>query len=50
MCSVGGGDFNLDIEEMEVEEFKCKDCGNTFKSIGKEAICPSCQSENVMKL
>ncbi len=31
MCSVGGGEFSLDIEEMDVVEYKCRACGNIFK-------------------
>ncbi len=27
MCSVGGGEFSLDIEEMDVVEYKCRACG-----------------------
>ena len=25
----------------------CKECGNTFKGLGKKVVCPSCQSDNV---
>ncbi len=50
MCSVGGGDFNLEIEELEFERFQCKDCGNKFEGMGEDVICPSCQSENVVKI
>ena len=44
------------IEEVEVREtktitktkkYKCLDCGNDFKGLGKKVICPSCQSDNV---
>ena len=24
-----------------------KDCGNSFKGLGKKVVCPSCQSDNV---
>jgi predicted Zn-ribbon and HTH transcriptional regulator len=50
MCSVGGGDFNLEVEELELERYKCKDCGNKFEGMGDSAVCPSCQSENVVKI
>jgi DNA-directed RNA polymerase subunit RPC12/RpoP len=49
MCSVGGGDFDLEIEKMEVERYKCNDCGNKFDAMGEKVVCPSCQSENVVK-
>jgi Zn finger protein HypA/HybF involved in hydrogenase expression len=49
MCSVGGTDFEFEIEEIEVERYKCNDCGNKFDAMGEKVICPSCQSENVVK-
>ncbi|MCW3135372.1 MAG: hydrogenase maturation nickel metallochaperone HypA [Canidatus Methanoxibalbensis ujae] len=49
MCSVGGGDFNLEIEELEAVKYKCKDCGNTFDAIGTSVRCPSCESSNVVR-
>ena len=27
--------------------YNCKDCGNSFKGLGKKVVCPSCQSDNV---
>ena len=30
-----------------IKKYKCLDCGNDFKGLGKKVICPSCQSENV---
>jgi Zn finger protein HypA/HybF involved in hydrogenase expression len=50
MCSVGGGDFNLEVEELEMEQYKCKDCGNKFNGMGEDVVCPGCQSSNVEKL
>lgn len=44
MCSVG------DVMKMECDDvlsakfYKCADCGNEFKGIGKKVICPSCNS------
>lgn len=46
MCSVGGPpdvDFNMD----EVKRYKCKECGNDFKGMGKKPVCPTCSSEDV---
>ena len=37
MCSSGGPMADID----------CKDCGNSFKGLGKKVVCPSCQSDNV---
>jgi len=48
MCSVGGGDFDLEIEKIEVTRYMCKDCGNKFDGMGEKVVCPSCQSENVV--
>ena len=50
MCSVGGGDFELEIEKIEVERYRCNNCGNKFEAMGEKVVCPSCQSENVVKL
>lgn len=50
MCSVGGGDFCLDVEELELERYRCNDCGNTFDAIGEKVVCPSSPSENVVKI
>lgn len=46
MCSVGDA-FNIDIaESISMCEYKCNECGNTFKGIkaGKKPKCPECQS------
>lgn len=50
MCSVGGADFDLEIEKIEVDRYKCNNCGNKFDAIGEKVVCPSCQSKNVVKL
>ncbi len=49
MCSVGGTDFEFEREEIEVERYKCSDCGNKFDAMGEKVVCPSCRSENVVK-
>ncbi|MCW7074803.1 MAG: hydrogenase maturation nickel metallochaperone HypA [Candidatus Methanospirare jalkutatii] len=49
MCSVGGGDFNLEVEELEAVKYKCKDCGNVFEAIGEAFKCPACKSTNVVR-
>jgi len=50
MCSVGGTDFEFDIEKIEVERYQCNNCGNKFDAMGEKVLCPSCQSENVVKV
>ncbi len=47
MCSVGGP---MDIEfseRVKGKDYKCNDCGEKFKGLGKKPVCPSCQSDNV---
>ncbi|MGP8330937.1 MAG: hypothetical protein ACT6FB_01135 [Methanosarcinaceae archaeon] len=47
MCSVGDS-FDVNIEgKLPVKEYVCNDCKNQFKGIGKNVMCPSCQSRNV---
>ncbi len=50
MCSVGDVSFDLDIEELEMERYRCNECGNKFDAIGEKVVCPACQSENVEKI
>jgi predicted Zn-ribbon and HTH transcriptional regulator len=46
MCSVGGPpDFDFDMGA--VEKYKCKECGDEFKGIGKNPTCPKCASDKV---
>ena len=44
MCS-GGGPF-ITMETGWFKNYCCKNCGKKFKAIGKNPICPSCQSED----
>ncbi|WP_265580548.1 hypothetical protein [Methanofollis aquaemaris] len=47
MCSVGGGtDLEID-ERVKGKAYRCKECGERFKAVGKHPVCPSCQSEDV---
>ncbi len=52
MCSVGGEIFDVDIKELDADAkfYKCGDCDNEFKGIGRKVVCPSCHSTNVSKL
>ena len=38
------------IKKLKTKKYHCKDCGNSFKGLGKKVVCPSCQSENVVKV
>lgn len=47
MCSVGDA-FDVNVEgKLPVKDYVCDDCKNQFKGIGKNVMCPSCQSRNV---
>ena len=47
MCSVGDA-FEVNVEgKLPVKEYSCNDCDSKFKGIGKNVMCPSCQSKNV---
>lgn len=49
MCTVGGPvDIEFD-ERVKGENYRCKECGERFKGLGKRPMCPSCQSEDVEK-
>lgn len=51
MCTVGGP-MNIDIPEersIRGKKLQCNDCGEKFNGIGKKPICPSCQSDNIVK-
>lgn len=48
MCS-GGGPV-ITMETSWFERYSCSSCGKKFKAMGKKPTCPSCQSEDVMKL
>jgi len=51
MC-VADGNAEYDPEDVAaqlgVKRYKCNDCGNSFQGIGKNVICPSCRSKNVV--
>lgn len=47
MCSSGGPMADIDLAKLKTKKYRCKDCGNTFKGLGKKVVCPSCQSDNV---
>ncbi|MDR0912478.1 MAG: hydrogenase maturation nickel metallochaperone HypA [Methanobrevibacter sp.] len=51
MCSTGGpmGE-NIDLKKLKTKKYRCLDCGNEFKGIGKKVICPSCQSNNLEEI
>jgi len=47
MCSVGDTFGSMEIPEFESKLYKCHDCKNEFKGIGKKVVCPSCDSKKV---
>lgn len=47
MCSSGGPMADIDLKKLKTKKYHCKDCGNSFKGLGKKVVCPSCQSDNV---
>ncbi|MBN1167871.1 MAG: hypothetical protein JXA44_12200 [Methanospirillaceae archaeon] len=50
MCSVGGP-VDVDIEDrIKTKNCQCKDCGGSFKGIGKKIRCPTCGSDNICEL
>lgn len=49
MCSVGDA-FNIEIQQLNAKFYKCGDCKNEFRGVGKKVICPSCQSSKVSLL
>lgn len=34
-------------DRVKGKNYKCKECGEKFKAVGKHPMCPSCQSEEV---
>ncbi|MGZ4846644.1 MAG: hypothetical protein ACXV2A_02265 [Halobacteriota archaeon] len=50
MCTVGGPFGNEDIKRLEAKQYSCNECGSKFKGIGKNPMCPSCQSEDITEL
>lgn len=45
MCSVGDA-FNVEVQQLNAKFYKCNDCKNEFRGVGKKVMCPSCQSRN----
>ncbi|MGB9980426.1 hypothetical protein [Methanobacterium sp.] len=50
MCTVGGPMGDIKLKKLKTKRYRCRDCGNEFKGIGKRVVCPSCQSDNVEAL
>ncbi len=38
------------MKRLKTKRYKCSDCGNEFRGIGKRVVCPTCQSENTRLL
>ncbi len=50
MCSVGDTFGSIEIPQFQAKLYKCNDCSNEFKGVGKKVICPACESKNVCLL
>lgn len=46
MCSVGDM-TDIEVERLVPVNYKCNECNNKFRGIGRFVVCPSCQSEDV---
>ena len=38
MCSSGGPMADIDLKKLKTKKYHCKDCGNTFKGLGKKSF------------
>ena len=47
MCSTGGPMADIDLKKLKTKRYRCLDCGNDFKGLGRKVICPSFQRDNV---
>ncbi len=50
MCTVGGPMADVKMKKLKTKRYRCLDCGNEFKGLGRKVVCPTCQSENVEEL
>jgi DNA-directed RNA polymerase subunit RPC12/RpoP len=42
---------SVDIDSGEMgDQYRCADCNNVFRGMGKKIRCPSCDSANVKKV
>ncbi len=39
--------MEINILDVEEKEYRCGDCGKTFKTTMDDPECPDCQSQNV---
>jgi Zn finger protein HypA/HybF involved in hydrogenase expression len=43
--------MDIEIEEgVKGKNYRCKDCQGSFRSLGKNVMCPSCGSDNVSEV
>ncbi len=47
MCYNNGPIVDIDINNLKTKKYRCLNCGNKFKGLGKKIICPSCQNNNI---
>ncbi|WP_369424993.1 hypothetical protein [Methanothrix sp.] len=39
--------MEIEIFDVEEKKFKCRDCGEEFRSTLEDPACPACKSRNV---
>ncbi len=50
MCLIDSS-TSIDIDPDKVgDQYRCIDCNNIFRGIGKRIRCPSCESVNIKKI
>jgi len=48
MCTVGGPvDIDIPPERLKTKNYRCRECDEKFKGVGRKPVCPSCQSEDI---
>jgi len=51
MCTVGGPmDVDMPEDRVKTKNYKCRECGEHFKGVGRKPMCPSCQSEDIAEV
>ena len=51
MCTVGGPvDIEPPEERIKATDYRCNECNEKFRGIGRHPVCPCCQSEDVIEV
>jgi rubrerythrin len=43
-------DVEAPEDRVKTKNYKCRECGEHFKGVGRKPMCPSCQSEDVAEV